>query len=260
MPEIHARLGASSAHRWMNCPRSVKLEEQFPEETSEFAEEGTKAHALAERILNIFIKEGRRPEELTDLELDVLDDGSPTPMDMKDAVLKYVHWIIRDYDELSLNHKDVILLAEVMVDLSDYIPEGFGTNDCCLIAGDELRIYDYKHGKGVAVECVNNPQTRLYALGAIKEFDWEYDLKTVKTHIIQPRIGNYGHEELSVDQLKEWGDQVIKPAAQRAWNDEGEYKAGEWCQFCKARGQCRARALQALNSYIKWRDKANERK
>lgn len=251
MPDVHARLSASGAKRWIQCPRSVKLEEMFPEETSEFAEEGTQAHALAEKLLKIFKSTKRR--EFTDIELEVLENGEKTPVDMKDAVTRYLSYIISIYDRLSEHHKDVDIYIEQRVDFSKYVREGFGTCDCIIIAGNELHIIDYKHGKGVPVPCKENPQPRLYALGAIHEFEWEYPLEHVTTHIVQPRIGNFDHEELTVDFLKEYGEKVIYPAAETAWNDGGEFSPGDVCQFCKARGLCRARAYKALESFLRIR-------
>lgn len=249
MPDVHARLSASGAKRWLACPRSVKLEECFPEVDTEFSVEGTRAHALAEHFIRLFIKEGRRPESLTDVELAIHpDDGEPVPLDMKNAVLKYLNYVVRIHDELAETHKDVMMFCEVKVDFSNYVRDGFGTCDCCIIAGEILHIIDYKHGRGVEVECKGNPQPRLYALGALNEFGWIYPIKHVHTHIVQPRIGNYDSEYLDVDFLRMWGED-IKPLAERAWNDEGDFNPSEEvCKFCKAKHVCRARAKDAINA------------
>ncbi len=256
MPDVHARLSASGAKRWMLCPKSVKLEEYFPEQDTEYSLEGTRAHALAEHYLNIFIKEHRRPKQLTDIELTIHPDGEKIPGDMRNAVLKYLDYILRIYDELASEHRDVILMVEVRVNFSNYVREGFGTCDCCIICGEIIHIIDYKHGRGVEVECVGNPQPRLYALGALNEFEWEYPIRTVQTHIVQPRIGNYDSEIISVEHLKEWGNS-IRELAERAWNDEGDFNPGEeQCKFCKARNVCRARAnkyLSMLNEILEGR-------
>lgn len=247
MPDVHARLSASGAKRWIECPRSVKLEECFPEVDTEFSVEGTRAHALAEHFLNLYNKEGSRPT-LADLETHP-DDKEPVPADMRNAVMKYLNYIFRIIDELSETHKDVMMFCEVKVDFSEYVPEGFGTCDCCIIAGNILHIIDYKHGRGVEVECKGNPQPRLYALGALNEFTWMYPIKHIHTHIVQPRIGNYDSEYFDIDFIRNWGEMVIKPAAELAWNDKGEFKPSEEaCKFCKAKHVCRARASQALNA------------
>ena len=250
MPEVHARLSASGAKRWIACPKSVKLEECFPEVDTEFSVEGTRAHALAEHFLNLYNKTGRRPEQLTDIELAIHPiDKEPVPADMKNAVLKYLNYVIRIIDELSETHKDVMMFCEVRVDFSEYVQEGFGTCDCCIIAGDILHIIDYKHGRGVEVECKGNPQPRLYALGALHEFLWMYPIKHVHTHIVQPRIGNYDSEYFNVDFIRNWGEMVVKPAAEIAWNDQGDFNPSEEvCKFCKAKHVCRARAMQAINA------------
>lgn len=254
MPDIHARLSASGAKRWIACPKSVKLEEHFPEVDTEFSVEGTRAHALAEHYLNLFNKTGRRPEDLTDIELSIHPvDHEPVPADMKNAVLKYLNYVVRIIDELSATHKDVMMFCEVRVDFSKYVPEGFGTCDCCIIAGDILHIIDYKHGRGVEVECKGNPQPRLYALGALNEFLWMYPIKHITTHIVQPRIGNYDSEYFDIDFIRNYGEMVIKPAALEAWNDRGEFNPSEEvCKFCKAKHVCRARASQAINALNKF--------
>ena len=254
MPETHARLSASGSKRWIACPKSVKLEEHFPEVDTEFSVEGTRAHALAEHFLRLFIKENRRPEDLKDIELSIHpDDKKAVPADMKNAVLKYLYYVVHIYDELAKSHKDVMMFVEVKVDFSEYVPEGFGTCDCCIIAGNVLHIIDYKHGRGVEVECKGNPQPRLYALGALHEFLWEYPIKEIHTHIVQPRIGNYDSEDLTLAELTAYGEEVIKPAALKAWNDEGSFNPSEEvCKFCKAKHVCRARAEQAIDALTRF--------
>lgn len=237
MPEIHARLSASGAKRWMACPKSVALEENIPEKDTDYSMEGTEAHALAEKLLGIFKKEGRRkftPEELGDNH------------DMIMAVTDYLEYIWSLYDALIISNPDTQILIETMVHFDDYVPQGFGTCDCIIIAGDTLHVIDYKHGKGVRVNCKGNPQPRLYALGALKAFEWEYPIKWIHTHIVQPRIDWADTETLSVDFLKQWGEEEVQPKAEKAWNDEGEFNPGEHCQFCKAKPICKARAAKSL--------------
>lgn len=237
MPEVHARLSASGAKRWMTCPKSVALEEKIPETDTEYSTEGTEAHALAEKLLTIFKKEGRRafsPEELGD------------NRDMILAVTDYLDYIYELYDGLALQNKDVTIYIEQRVDFSHYVKEGFGTCDCIIIAGETLHIVDYKHGKGVRVYCKNNPQPRLYGLGALEMFEWEYPIKWVNTHIVQPRMDWADTENLSAAFLKKWGEDEVKPKADLAWEDKGDFVPSDACQFCKAKPICRARAQKSL--------------
>lgn len=245
MPEIHARLSASGAKRWMACPKSVKVNEELPDKTSEYAEEGTNAHALAEKLLGIYKAEGRT--RFTDEELEGTD------AEMVNNVYQYVDYIANIYDALKLQHKDALLFIEVRVDFSNYVREGFGTCDCAIIADKTLHVIDLKYGKGVKVDCKENPQPRLYALGAINLLEWEYPLEEVTTHIYQPRIDWIDTEHVTVDFLKKWGEEEVKPKAELAWNDEGEFNPGEHCQFCKAKAICRARAKKALDGLSKFK-------
>jgi hypothetical protein len=133
---------------------------------------------------------------------------------------------------------------EVKVDISDYVPEAFGTCDCVMIGGDELIITDYKHGKGVPVSAEGNPQMRLYALGALKKYRPLYGdtIRRVSFYIDQPRLDSYGGETMTVEDLQAWGEGTVKPKAALAYAGQGEYAPGEWCRFCRAKAQCRARA------------------
>lgn len=251
MPEIHARLSASGAKRWMACPKSVAVEETLPESTSAYAEEGTKAHALAEKLLAIYKATGRKRFNEDELE-------DETSNEMLNNVYSYVDYIAEIYEGLMLEHKDTLLFVEVRVDFSRYVKEGFGTCDCAIIANKTLHVIDLKYGKGVRVDCKGNPQPRLYALGAIEMFDWEYPLEEVKTHIYQPRLDWLDTETNTVDFLRRWGEEEVKPKAELAWNDEGEFNPGEHCQFCKAKPICKARAKKALEALAKFAEEGGE--
>lgn len=126
--------------------------------------------------------------------------------------------------------------------LKEYVKEGFGTGDCVIIADETLHIVDYKHGRGVLVEADDNPQMKLYALGALELFDCIYDIDTVSMTIYQPRRSNVSTFTISKQELCEWADKVLTPTAELAFNGSGEYHCGEWCQFCKAKADCRERA------------------
>ena len=101
---------------------------------------------------------------------------------------------------------------------------------------------DYKHGLGVLVEADNNPQMMCYALGALELFDAIYDIDTVAMTVYQPRRQNVSTFEMSKDDLFRWADEVLKPTAELAFAGDGNFLCGEWCGFCKAKHECRARA------------------
>lgn len=239
-PTAHAKLSASSAHRWLECTAAPGFEQQFPQKTSVFAEEGTLAHEFCEIV-------GRNMFGLLDNE-DAAERA--IQLEQNEHFDKEMHSTVKFYaDQLwdaSLSYEaPPAVFFEVRVPLDEWIPEGFGTCDCCMIGGDTLRIFDYKHGKGVKVDSENNPQMRLYALGALAKFRLVYgdSIKKVITAIIQPRISeDVSTEELTVEELLSWGES-IKPAAHAAFTGEGaEFHAGEWCRFCAGKAQCRARA------------------
>jgi len=214
----HAILSASGAHRWLNCPPSARLEEHFPDEPSPYAEEGTKAHKIAEGIL-----------------LDKIDEPADETNEMFEYVSRYVEVVLEKWIP------GAQLYVEQRLDFSPWVPEGFGTGDAVIVSDDVLEIIDLKYGKGVQVDAEGNPQLRLYALGAYNEFGALYDFQTVRMTIVQPRLDHVSTEELSLDELLAWGER-IKPIAQQAYEGKGEFKAGPHCRFCKARRTCRARA------------------
>ncbi len=239
-PKAHAVVTASSFERWSHCTASPRYEEQFPEgETTIYAAEGTLAHAVCElygRKKFTPMSTRKFNSELKKLKEDEL---------WQDEMAKTAEVYIDFLNERAMQYEATpTVMFEVQVDLSDYIPDGFGTCDCVMIGGDTLRITDYKHGKGVPVSSVNNGQMRLYALGALKLFYPIYAdaIKRVCTAIVQPRITEDVTEEwLTVDELKAWGD-AIKYKAQAAYFGVGTFCAGEWCRFCKGKAECRARA------------------
>lgn len=238
MPEVHARLSASGAKRWMNCPPSVALEEQFPDKGSEYAREGTLAHSLAEAMIRYNagqIKKAEFNRILKGIQKDELYS-----IDMLDYVEDYASIVWEDYN--ASKKADSMILVEQRVDFSDYVPDGFGTCDAVIITDGKLHIYDLKYGKGVEVFAQDNPQLRLYGLGAVEAFDLLYDFDTVEMTIIQPRLGNVSTETMTVEELRDWGRYTVRPLAEKAAKGEGEFKAGDHCRFCKARATCRARA------------------
>lgn len=135
-----------------------------------------------------------------------------------------------------------LVLVEQRLDFSRWVPEGFGTGDCLIVADDTLTVIDYKHGLGILVEAEKNPQMMCYALGALDLFDRIYDIQKVSMTIFQPRRENVSTYTLSKEDLLQWAETVLKPTAELAAKGEGEYKAGEHCRFYKIRATCRKRA------------------
>lgn len=240
-PTKHALLSASSAHRWLECTAAPHFEENFPDGTSEFAEEGTLAHAICELYgrKHFTVMTNRKfNAELKKLQAKPL--YSDEMLRTAEAYVQYLSEKAMAYD------KAPYVTQEVTVDFSDYVPDGFGTCDCVMIGGDTLHITDYKHGKGVAVSAIGNPQMRLYALGALKMFSAVFgdSIKKVSMGICQPRLSEEASEDcLTVEQLKLWGES-IKPLAEEAYNGPGVFCPGEHCRFCKGKARCRARADQ----------------
>ncbi|GIN37822.1 DUF2800 domain-containing protein [Heyndrickxia oleronia] len=235
----HALLSASASHRWLTCTPSVRLEEQFPDSTSEYAEEGTLAHEIAELKLRKYFVEPmsqstftRRLNKMKKHEL------------FQDEMLRHTDTYLEYLQGLTIGFSySPYVAVEKRLNYSSYAPEGFGTVDCLIIGGDTLYITDFKYGKGVKVDADNNPQMKLYALGAYVEYSFLYPIKNVHLAIIQPRLDSISEFTLSLDELLAWGEE-IKPLAQKAFNGEGEFVPGEHCKFCKAKAQCRARAEQ----------------
>lgn len=238
----HALLSASAAHRWLNCTPAARLEETFPETESEYANEGRLAHEIAELKFRKAFTEpmGLRAfnNRLRKLQENPL--YQPEMLKYTDAYLDYVSGIVHGFASYPY------IAVEKRIDYSTYAPEGFGTGDCIIIYGDTIYVIDFKYGKGVPVSAVGNPQMRLYALGAYTTYAFLYPITTVKTAIVQPRLDTISEEVITVEELLAWGES-IKPIAQTAFEGKGEYVSGDHCRFCRAKGQCRARAEFSLS-------------
>ncbi|MBR1810131.1 MAG: DUF2800 domain-containing protein [Clostridia bacterium] len=234
-PNKHAVLSASSSHRWLNCNPSARLEQEFEDHETEAAAEGTAAHALCEHKLRKALKmRSRKPISQYDSdEMDAYTDG-------------YVEFVMESLAQAKQFCADPQILIEQRLDFSCYVPDGFGTGDCLIVADKRLHIIDFKYGLGVLVDAYENPQMMLYALGALRLFDWLYDIEEVTMTIYQPRRENVSTWTMSVSDLLSWAENTLKPKAELAFHGEGEYCPGSWCQFCKAAVKCRARAEQNL--------------
>lgn len=244
-PEQHALLSASSSHRWLHCPPSVKLAENFPGKTSVYAEAGRVAHAIAELKARKYFVEPMSTRtynaKLKKLQADEhYDKGMEASTDTYLAFLQETAMTFKQSPFVTL---------ETRVDYSEYAPEGFGTADCIMIGEGRICIIDYKNGAGVPVEAENNSQMMLYGLGALKVYAPIYgdSIKSVLLAIVQPNAGGVKTWETTVEYLQEWGREVVAPAAELAASGEGTFLAGDWCRFCPAKAQCSARAKQMLS-------------
>lgn len=234
----HALLSASGAHRWMNCTPSAVLESEFPDTTSEAAKEGTLAHEMAEaKLQHLFNTQNYRKATLTRV-LNKIKKNELYQPEMDGYTDDYVAYIRKAAMEFE---KTPYIAIEKRLDLTAYIPDGFGTADCVMIGERTLHIIDLKYGKGVPVSAEDNPQLMIYALGALEAYKMLFAIDTVKISIVQPRIDNTNSSAYSVALLRNWGEDV-KELANIAIKGEGDYVPGDWCRFCRARQQCRARA------------------
>ena len=221
----HAILSPSSAHRWLKCTPSARLESLEPATESSAAAEGTNAHKLAEVLLKSLNGENLTPEEVKE---PYLSDYYSQEMDRH--IEGYVNLITK-------RSEGGAVLIEKRVSLDKYAPQSFGTVDCIILKDGVMEIIDLKYGQGVAVSAKNNPQLRLYALGAYNEFNFIYDIDKVKMTIYQPRRDGESSEELTIKELLEWGES-IKSRAKMAFNGEGVMTDGKHCKFCKVQYKC----------------------
>ena len=245
MAKKHALLGASSSARWLVCTPSARLEAMFPDEQSPYAAEGTVAHDLAEAILRHKLEGKKAPK---------LDDYST---EMIEAVNRYVDVCEEKVNEARARSSDAEAMIEARLDFSRWVPEGFGTGDMVIVADGILEVIDLKYGKGVPVSAVENTQMRLYALGAYDVNEFLYDVKLVRMTIVQPRLDSVSTDEMSLEELLDWGED-LKPIAQRAFNGEGECTPCDYCNFCKARHTCRALSNTCLDTFYKNGGKLNQ--
>lgn len=245
----HALLSASHAERWLNCPPSARLEEKFKEtcgypETSVYAEEGTLAHEFAELSLRIKSKKIDDTEYMSALE--ALRSHELYSEEIEEQIEKYSTYVMESFEVAKSIVPDPVLLIEEKLDFSHIVEDGFGTGDSGIIADGTMEIIDLKYGKGVKVEACENPQLKLYALGALRNYEMLYDIHTVKLTIVQPRIDNIVSWEISVKDLYKWAEEVVKPVAEKAYQGKGIQKAGDHCKFCVVKAMCHTLAQRNI--------------
>lgn len=248
MARAHAKLAPSAAARWLECTAAPALEAGYPDETSIYAEEGTLAHSFAEAAAKYSTgqaKVGRYKSTLAKLKRQEL--FSPEMIEHAEAYASNVAELLHAAQKKT---PDAFCDVEVKLDLTEWIPDGFGTADCVIIADDTITVIDYKYGKGVAVEARKNPQMMIYALGALAKYSALYDIELVNMEIIQPRLGGMNGWTITAAELTAWAENTLKPAAEEAASGAGKFCPSEQaCRFCKARGECRARADQIVRAF-----------
>lgn len=240
----HALLSASGASRWINCPPSARLTEHIPDTRSGYADEGTAAHELSEIKLrrSLYPCNSQERKRLADA-LEQFKATNPYyGPEMENAVQDYVDIVNERFMEAKARSSDTLVLLEERLDFTEWVPDGYGTGDVVFISDGVLEIIDLKYGKGVPVSAVGNAQIRLYALGAWSGYSYLYDIQEVRMTIVQPRLDAISTDVISIDELLEWAESVVKPAAALADAGEGEFKAGDHCRWCKVKATCRARA------------------
>lgn len=231
----HARNSPSALYRTLNCPPSLVLGEQFQDEESQYAAEGSAGHALAEHLIKKHLHlRTKRPVS------DYYSD------DLMEAVEDYVAFVIEKIEDAKRECKSPLFSVEQRVDISEYSPDCFGTADMVIVTDKVAHVIDLKLGRGVEVSAEENPQLMAYGLGVLEMVEMLYDIEVVRLTIFQPRINNFSTWDITPEALKAWGEEILKPRSAMALAGAGEFQAGSWCRFCKARNQCRARAEEFL--------------
>lgn len=235
MPSRHALLSASGSSKWLHCPPSARLEETIPEKASAYAAEGTLAHSKAEEKLTNYL-EGHPRKKVK------CPDG-----EMDEATTNYRNYVIEVLNAEKKKDPCAQLFVEVEVDLSKWIPEGFGTSDAVVVSADTLHIIDFKYGAGVPVNAYHNSQLLLYAAGTMNIYEPLYGFRNITVHIYQPRRDHFDSYSTTVENLEKWLEETVRPMAKRAYAGEGEFYPGDWCGFCRAAPTCKVRAYKIYN-------------
>lgn len=269
-PSLHSVLGASSAHRWLACTPSArlgeKLDNRFGKKSSPFAAEGTKAHELGEiKIRNaLYHADGMTVSKLSRMSKTARDayEGindnrykalrealGEIPDDMEHATDSYCDIVMEKLLRARESDPSTQILLEQRLDYSRFVPSGFGTGDCIIVSDSLLEVIDYKHGKGIPVSALQNPQLRLYSLGAIDRFGQLYDFDNVRYTIIQPRLDSVSEDSMTITDLIAWAETEVVEKAKQAWAGTGEFHPGEHCRFCSAKAVCAARVAKSLELF-----------
>lgn len=236
----HALLSPSSADRWLQCTPSARLESREDDKAGDAADEGTLAHKLSELLLK--------------LELKLIDKKAfktyfariRTNRHHNDSMLEYceqfVSFVMEQYSSATESDPGALIFLEVIIDLTEWIPEGFGTGDVVIVANGFFHIIDFKYGKGIKVDAVNNKQMMLYGLGIYFMYSVLFEADEVMMTIFQPRIDNFSTFTISVKKLLSWAESYLRKQAAAAWKGKGEFVPGDHCTFCRVRTTCKANA------------------
>lgn len=229
----HAILSPSAAGRWLTCTPSARLEQQFPNTSSSYADEGTLAHAVGECILRQLSGFITSAEAETIMAVHM--NNQYYNKELHDYAEGYAYYV---WNQCKPGKTE--LFIETRLDMTSWIEDGFGTADA-LIIGDGILIFDdYKHGKGVPVYAPDNRQLMIYSLGAYEMFKEIFEIDRIQMNIYQPRLDNISTWEISVAELLEWADNDLKPKAALAYAGIGEFAPGKACTFCRAKATCKA--------------------
>lgn len=249
MPDAHALLSASGAHRWLECTPSARLEEAFPESASSYAAEGTLAHEVAANCALYWT------EQITEAEyentLNKLKQNDLYTADMLEDCINYAKLICDKWNKLKEKCPDATVMIEAQIKYAEWAPEGFGTADCLILADGFLEVIDFKYGKGKRVDALGNPQMRMYTLGAYSTYGLVFNVEHITMTIYQPRLsGVMCDDEITIAELLKWGEEYVKPRAALAFEGKGNFcPSSEVCKFCKAKQVCRARANENLKQF-----------
>jgi len=245
----HALLGASKAAQWINCPPSARAQDDIPDKRSEYADEGTLAHELSEiKLRRNLLPCNSKERKKLEVALAKIHADSRYGPEMENAVNDYVEIVQERFMAAKARSSDAVILLEDRLDFTEWVPQGYGTGDVVLIADGVLEVIDLKYGKGVPVSAFNNYQIRLYGLGAWSGYNYLYSIKEVQMTIVQPRLDSVSTDIMPIEDLVEWAETVVGPAALLAYAGDGEFKAGEHCRWCKIKGDCRARADENMKA------------
>lgn len=243
----HAMLSASGSKRWLSCTPSARLEATLPEPKRstkgiDFSAEGTLAHSLGEIRLRLQFNQIGHEEYEREYEIIKTHPiyKAYTQEEREDFEAHVDNYVL--YVRSQIGEGDTPLF-EQRVDFSDWVADGFGTADVVILSKHSIRVIDLKFGRGIPVYAQDNPQLRLYALGAYSKFKDEWpEIQEVSYTIHQPRLDSISTDGTSIRKLIDWADYFVKPKAKKAWSGSGEFLPGEWCQFCRAKATCRARS------------------
>ena len=236
----HAILSPSSAKRWIHCTPSALLAEAEGSKTSVYAEEGTLAHEIAEYALTRYLNGTYDPIMVESLPVQEEHLRNPLfSIDMANYIRDYCEYVIGEYYEMAKTDGSCMMFLERKVDITDFAPDSFGSVDVTLESYHTIHIIDLKYGEGVKVFADHNEQMMLYALGALKAAGSQ-NITDIRMTIAQVRLDHYDTFEMSKDELLDWAEKVLKPAAQAAIQGKGKPVIGSWCGFCPVKAQCRA--------------------